>query len=1053
MSRILRIVSAVLTVCALAGGANAQSVATSTLSGVVVDTAGGVIPGATVVVKNDATGVSNTVVTNESGAFSVPSIPGGTYVVTVTLSGFKTASIKNVTVATATVVTLPKIALEVGQLSEVVDVRGGSPLVQTQVPTVSSTISTDQINSLPNSTRNALNFVTFLPGVDTTTTNRASTVMGLPQSTINITLDGASVQDNYLKSTDGFFTRVTPRPDAIEQVTVTTAGASASAAGQGAVQIAFQTRSGTNRYTGSAYEYYRDAALNTNYYFNKQNGLGKNEITLHQYGVREGGPIVLPGYDGHNKAFFFFNHEEFYQPTSISRARVVMTDDARNGVYGYNITGGVQKVNVLALAAANGQLATMDPTVAGQLAKIADITAKAGTFTSRSEPNTVNWNYQFPSKRHEHQPTVSADYNLSQAHRLKFTYTHQSISSDPDILNSEEPRFPGFANTGAQSSTRVSGSATMRSTFTPVFVNEATVSGSWGPTEFSPQIAASQFTDFKGFCVVLPDIGSDLTDLCTDASPQFRTAPSLNIGDTVNWLKRNHSVQFGGTFTRIGLSLTDQVRVPTVNFNTDSTNDPASTMFTTANFPGASNTQLNAARAYYATLTGRVSAINSTARLDENTGKYVYGGEATQRGHLDEYGIFVQDSWRAKPTLTLNGGLRYELQMPFNSGNSLYSIAQLSDICGASGTGTGTLGRHCNLFMPGTLTGSAPMFTQYQAGSPGYHTDYNNLAPNVGVAWRPNVKSGVLHAMLGDPEQATIRAGYSVTYNRNGMADFTGIYGANPGITASANRNVNNGNLIPAGGSWPLLFRTGPLDPPAICPANAVSVACYPESRTYPFASTRSNNINIFDPDLQVSYSRSYTIGFQREMTRDMAIEVRYVGTRNYAGWTTENWNETNITTNGFLDEFKLAQANLQANIASGHGNSFAYFGPGTGTAPLPIYLAYLTGTPRAQAGDVTKYAGSAASLFTNTTLTGRLGVYAPAPNTAAGTDLDGDAARRALAIAAGVPSNFFRLNPDAGNANVSTGITRSRGATAPRSTPSSCRGSWTAAPTASTTR
>src|SRR5438874_1405190 len=234
MDRLVRVsASLVSMLCLSAALAYGQGLSTATLSGAVVDSDGGVIPGATVVVKNDATGVSNTVVTTGSGTFSVPSIASGTYTLTVSLVGFKSVSIKDVSVAASSVTNIPKITLQVGQLSETVEVKGGAGLVQTQSPAVSSTISTDQINNLPNSTRNALNFVTFLPGVDTTTTSRASTVMGLPQSTINITLDGQSIQDNFLKTTDGFFARVTPRDDAVEQVTVTTAGAAASAAGQG----------------------------------------------------------------------------------------------------------------------------------------------------------------------------------------------------------------------------------------------------------------------------------------------------------------------------------------------------------------------------------------------------------------------------------------------------------------------------------------------------------------------------------------------------------------------------------------------------------------------------------------------------------------------------------------------------------------------------------------------------------------------------------------------------------------------------------------------------
>src|SRR5687768_16759443 len=247
---------------------------TSSLSGVVVDSGGGVVPGASVVVKNNATGVTNTVVTSTAGTFSVPALPIGTYTVTVSLSGFKTFVANAVRLLAGTPAEL-KATLEVGQLSETVEVRGGTDIVQTQSATISSTISIEQVTNLPLVSRNALNFVVFLPGVETTGGPRGSTISGLPQDTINITLDGISVSNN-LQSGDGFFSMVVPSLDAIEEVTVTTATQGADSAGQGATQIQFVTRSGTNALQSSIYHYIRHPSLNTNYYFNEVNGLDKN---------------------------------------------------------------------------------------------------------------------------------------------------------------------------------------------------------------------------------------------------------------------------------------------------------------------------------------------------------------------------------------------------------------------------------------------------------------------------------------------------------------------------------------------------------------------------------------------------------------------------------------------------------------------------------------------------------------------------------------------------------------------------------------------------------
>src|SRR5262249_5341013 len=129
---------------------------------------------------------------------------------------------------------------------------------------------------------------------------------------------------------------------------------------------------------------------------------------------------------------------------------------------------------------------------------------------------------------------------------------------------------------------------------------------------------------------------------------------------------------------------------------------------------------------------------------------------------------------------------------------------------------------------------------------------------------------------------------------------------SNPGVSISANRNVANGNLVPAGQSLPLLFRdTASLGAPAYCASGVVSAACIPLTAAYPIISTTSTSVNAFDPNLQVAYTKSYSFGVQRALSKDMAIEVRYIGTRLVDGLVSENYNETNIVSNGFFNEFK----------------------------------------------------------------------------------------------------------------------------------------------------
>ena len=241
-------------VVAVSAMAFAQGSFFSSLSGTVADSSGAVIPGADVKIKNNGTGAEFNTVTASDGGFTVPSLPGGTYTVTVALMGFKTAVLNSVTVNASLPATV-KVTLSVGTLEENVTVVGESAtVVQTQSPAIATNMTGVQIASLPLTSRNALDSLTGLPGFNTSGTARNSTVSGLPKSTINITLDGMSIQDNYLKTSDGYFARLTPSIDSTEEVTVTMAGNTADSTGMGGVQIKFVTKSGSNTWTGTAYE-------------------------------------------------------------------------------------------------------------------------------------------------------------------------------------------------------------------------------------------------------------------------------------------------------------------------------------------------------------------------------------------------------------------------------------------------------------------------------------------------------------------------------------------------------------------------------------------------------------------------------------------------------------------------------------------------------------------------------------------------------------------------------------------------------------------------------
>ncbi len=987
---------------------------TTAVSGVVVDSDGRIVPGATVVVKNVRTGTTFETVTSAAGAFSVPSAPTGTYSVSVSLPGFKTAVLTNV-VANVGGPASVRVKLEVGALEETINVEAKAELVQTQASAVSTTLDVNQISNLPLTSRSVLDFVTFLPGVNTPGGNRNSMVNGLPQSAINITLDGVNVQDNTLKGdrgSDGFFAIVNPRLDAIDEVTLSSAGLGAEASGQGAVQIRFVTRSGTNQFQGSAYHYLRKDEFNSNTWFNDRNNIAKPAQLQNQFGMRMGGPITVPGlFRGRDRAFFFINYEEFRQPDDLTRNRTILHPLAQQGVFRYNVAGQVREVNLLQLAAAQGQLATADPTMAKLLSDIRAATGTTGAVIDLPDPSFQRYSYNVPRRSLNRYPTVRLDWDVTSKHRASIATNYQRFFTNPDTLNNRDAQFPGFPATATQSSERLGVSSSLRSACGMNVVNELRIGGSGAPVQFFKELdknmwGGSSAADQGGYYLNFGAAPLNLTNASNAPTPSSRNATTRLLEDTVNWLRGSHSLTFGGSFTEVNLWLRNQNLVPQVNFGIVS-GDAADAMFNTTNFPGASATNLNVARQLYAILTGRINSITGNAGLNEDSGQYEYLGVRMQRARLRDLGFYMQDNWRIRPNLSINLGVRYEIQMPFQALNDSYSSASLADAWGVSGLAPGcdasrVTPETCNIFKAGTLQGRQTQFVQLRKGVKVFNTDWNNVAPSIGFNWTPSAQGGLLGSLLGQQGDTSIRGGFSRGFSRAGMSDFTTPFGANPGVLITVDRSAALGNL----GTLPLLFRErNRLGPPA-----------FDERPTYPMTDVITGDVSTFDPNIKTPHADSWSIGIQRAIGRNMSIDVRYVGTRSRDLWREYNYNEVNFVDNGFLNEFKLAQANLQANVAAGRGNTFRYFGPGTGTSPLPIFLAYFNGVPAAQAGDPSRYTSAAFGDNTFRTPLARMN-----PNPLAAADaLDADATRRNNALAAGLPRNFLVANPDLlGGANV----------------------------------
>jgi hypothetical protein len=638
--------------------------------------------------------------------------------------------------------------------------------------------------------------------------------------------------------------------------------------------------------------------------------------------------------------------------------------------------------------------------VAKTLANIQAATAKeGGGITALNNPLVQQYTWSTPTSNFNPAPTVRIDYEITASHRLTGSMNYRHINSTPDTTNSAQLPFPGFQTTGSQQSTRYTTSESFRSTFGDSLVNEFRVGASGGSTLFSPELVPDMWGTTNGyrlnFNTACCGTGAALTNPSLNSTQSSREASTKVIENATTWLKGNHNVSFGATMVQADVWLANQTLVPTANFGLLAT-EAADGIFNATTLPGASAADIAQAKNLYAMLTGRITSLAGDARINPAGDHYVPLGKSRAEGRMREFNLYVADSWRLSPTVTLSGGLRYVLANPFYPTNNSYTTV----------TDAG-------------IRGTAPAFVAYPKGTYAYNRDRNNFAPSLGVAWQLPTSDNMIAKLLMGSEQgdAVVRAGAAMAFQRPGMSDFTGTFGANQGIQATLNRDSTNATL-------PILLR----DTPALPAAPAVKLPIVP--------TTITNSVNAFDQNIQMPYTQSWSVGWQRKLTRDSALEVRYVGSRHRMDWDTVNLNEPSITSNGFLNEFRLAQANLQANIAAGRGNTFAYTGA-PGTAPLPIFLAHFNGASVANAGNTAAYAGA---NWTNSGFLGFLAARNPNPYgfmcngpTAAGpmigcttaaltNGLIGSPTFRANATAAGLPATFWVANPDMLNgANLTT--------------------------------
>ncbi len=310
-------------------------VAGGTITGTLVDSSGRVIPNATVSITNAATGINRTVTTNEDGAFTAPNLLPASYELTFTAAGFKTDIRRGIELTVGATVTL-SVTMQVGAIQETVQVQSEAPAVQLSTSDLSAVVNATTVRELPLNGRSWTDLAALQPGVDTIHTqpdfssgtdrgNRGFgqqlTISGARPQQNNYRLDGVSIND-YSNGAPGSVLGGSLGVDAIQEFSVLTSNYSAEYGKTSGGVVNAITRSGTNQFHGSGYEFVRNSALDARNYFDLG---GIPPFTRNQFGGAIGGPIIK------NRTFFFADYEGIRQSKGISTVAFVPSQAARNG--------------------------------------------------------------------------------------------------------------------------------------------------------------------------------------------------------------------------------------------------------------------------------------------------------------------------------------------------------------------------------------------------------------------------------------------------------------------------------------------------------------------------------------------------------------------------------------------------------------------------------------------------------------------------------------------------------------------------------------------------
>jgi len=874
----------------------AQEESSATITGQVTDSNGAVVANANVVVKNNATGQERTVQTNGDGLYTVFPLSPGTYTVSIEQSGFKKSVVT--TSLNARDRRPVDVVLEVGDTSVVVTVTDEPPLLQ-ESATGQALVSGNQVTELPLNNRNFIRLLETVPGISSDLSDEAGfgltsltnvSINGLRRNAVNYLVDGVNNTDVGSNIT----LLSAPTVDSIGEVKVLTSNFTAEIGRSGGGSVIISTRGGGNKFSGSIYDFNRNDRFNANSFFNKRLGRRADgseiapvpKLRYNNFGGTISGPVFLPNfgdggpdlYNGKNKTFFFFSYEGRRVTRGVTDTIItVPTAAERTGDFSRTLGSLLcrQTNNTISTACTAAGAVPVNVTDTngviiqarqGMIFRQSDNRAYAGNIIPLSDldPRALSLLQAFPLPNiginglqstpfnilDTDQFVVRIDHNITSNHKIFGRFTR-----DNSKTREAGGLFTGIAVPGvATTDTNVPGkifAATYTGIFSNNVVNEATFNFS-GNEILSTLIGRGRRADYAGASLIRQAtlIDPAFAENNADAIPTINTGgrvatlgslqgfsieySNLTFRDNLTYTRGNHIFKFG-------TEITSEIK----NENTGGATQGGYTYATTQSL----GTTLSSTNAVI-NITGTGDALASYLLNRANS----YTEAQTDfRVHL-RFGrreFYAQDSWKIRPNLTLDLGVRYQYFVPpYDRDNKIGSFdPQLYDRSKITCTTAA-----CTAFTltSDQLNGIGIGGSTSRFGRSIVDSDYNNFSPRVGLAYSPNFESGFGKLLFGGPNKSVIRTGYGLYYDQV----LVGIYEQAAFTTPAFSPNFSNSST-----------------------ATGVITFDNPTAGVAP--GTFGNRALIaLAPDFDTPESQVWSLGLQREVFRNAVIDLSYVGTK-----------------------------------------------------------------------------------------------------------------------------------------------------------------------------